>query len=94
MEEIASREWGLLLLDEVHVVPAQMFRKVGLWVVYPHPLTWTTSGVTFTSAWRTALASGIRCHATCAGMAGYWVGARVLSTWVSFPAPAETVLRS
>ena len=28
MEEIASREWGLLLLDEVHVVPAQMFRKV------------------------------------------------------------------
>ena len=27
MEEIASREWGLLLLDEVHVVPAQMFRK-------------------------------------------------------------------
>ena len=23
-----SREWGLLLLDEVHVVPAQMFRKV------------------------------------------------------------------
>lgn len=28
MEAIASREWGLLLLDEVHVVPAQMFRKV------------------------------------------------------------------
>ena len=28
MDEIASREWGLLLLDEVHVVPAQMFRKV------------------------------------------------------------------
>ena len=27
MQEIASREWGLLLLDEVHVVPAQMFRK-------------------------------------------------------------------
>ena len=24
-----SREWGLLLLDEVHVVPAHMFRKVG-----------------------------------------------------------------
>lgn len=30
MDEIASREWGLLLLDEVHVVPAQMFRKVRL----------------------------------------------------------------
>ena len=30
MDEIASREWGLLLLDEVHVVPAQMFRKVQL----------------------------------------------------------------
>ena len=28
MEQIAGREWGLLLLDEVHVVPAQMFRKV------------------------------------------------------------------
>ena len=31
MEAIAGREWGLLLLDEVHVVPAQMFRKVSLW---------------------------------------------------------------
>ena len=30
MDEISSREWGLLLLDEVHVVPAQMFRKVSL----------------------------------------------------------------
>ncbi|KYR00352.1 transcription factor IIH subunit [Tieghemostelium lacteum] len=28
MEEIANREWGLVLLDEVHVVPAAMFRKV------------------------------------------------------------------
>ncbi len=28
MELISSREWGLILLDEVHVVPAQMFRKV------------------------------------------------------------------
>lgn len=28
MEAITNREWGLLLLDEVHVVPAQMFRKV------------------------------------------------------------------
>ncbi|OIT33222.1 PREDICTED: DNA repair helicase XPB1-like [Nicotiana attenuata] len=28
IEEIRKREWGLLLLDEVHVVPAQMFRKV------------------------------------------------------------------
>lgn len=28
MDMISSREWGLLLLDEVHVVPAQMFRKV------------------------------------------------------------------
>lgn len=25
---IKSREWGFLLLDEVHVVPAEMFRKV------------------------------------------------------------------
>lgn len=28
IEEIRGREWGLLLMDEVHVVPAQMFRKV------------------------------------------------------------------
>lgn len=28
MDAISSREWGLLLLDEVHVVPANMFRKV------------------------------------------------------------------
>ena len=29
MEQIRNQEWGLLLMDEVHVVPAQMFRKVG-----------------------------------------------------------------
>ena len=28
MDAIESREWGLLLMDEVHVVPAEMFRKV------------------------------------------------------------------
>ena len=28
MNQIREREWGLLLLDEVHVVPAHMFRKV------------------------------------------------------------------
>ncbi|KAF6176128.1 hypothetical protein GIB67_000222 [Kingdonia uniflora] len=28
IEEIKNREWGLLLMDEVHVVPADMFRKV------------------------------------------------------------------
>jgi DNA excision repair protein ERCC-3 len=28
MDIICSREWGLLLLDEVHVVPAKMFRRV------------------------------------------------------------------
>jgi hypothetical protein len=28
MQEITRREWGLLLLDEVHVVPASMFRCV------------------------------------------------------------------
>ena len=36
MNEIKKREWGLLLMDEVHVVPAQMFRKVSAhaeWVV-------------------------------------------------------------
>uniref|UniRef100_A0A803KZQ9 ERCC3/RAD25/XPB helicase C-terminal domain-containing protein n=1 Tax=Chenopodium quinoa TaxID=63459 RepID=A0A803KZQ9_CHEQI len=28
IEEIRNREWGLLRMDEVHVIPAQMFRKV------------------------------------------------------------------
>jgi len=28
MDDIQSREWGLLLMDEVHVVPAKMFRRV------------------------------------------------------------------
>lgn len=28
MDHIKNAEWGLLILDEVHVVPAQMFRKV------------------------------------------------------------------
>jgi DNA excision repair protein ERCC-3 len=28
MEFLTSREWGFILLDEVHVVPATMFRKV------------------------------------------------------------------
>ena len=28
MQLIRSRDWGLLLMDEVHVVPAQMFRTV------------------------------------------------------------------
>lgn len=28
MEFLTGREWGLLILDEVHVVPAQIFRKV------------------------------------------------------------------
>ena len=28
MEALSAREWGLLILDEVHVVPAAMFRRV------------------------------------------------------------------
>lgn len=28
MDFIQSREWGLMILDEVHIVPARMFRKV------------------------------------------------------------------
>jgi DNA excision repair protein ERCC-3 len=28
MDAIKGREWGLLLMDEVHVVPAKMFRRV------------------------------------------------------------------
>ncbi|KIW29776.1 uncharacterized protein PV07_05564 [Cladophialophora immunda] len=29
MDWVYGKEWGLMLLDEVHVVPAKMFRKVG-----------------------------------------------------------------
>ena len=28
MDLISGREWGVVMLDEVHVVPAQTFRKV------------------------------------------------------------------
>ncbi|GAX74989.1 hypothetical protein CEUSTIGMA_g2435.t1 [Chlamydomonas eustigma] len=35
MQMIKEREWGLLLMDEVHVVPAQMFRKV-ISIVHSH----------------------------------------------------------
>ena len=28
MQQITSRTWGMLLLDEVHVVPANTFRRV------------------------------------------------------------------
>jgi hypothetical protein len=28
MDAIGGREWGLMLMDEVHVVPARMFRRV------------------------------------------------------------------
>jgi len=28
MDDISSREWGLIVLDEVHVAPAKMFRRV------------------------------------------------------------------
>ena len=28
MEFLTGREWGFILLDEVHVVPAAMFRRV------------------------------------------------------------------
>ncbi|PSC73140.1 DNA repair helicase XPB1-like [Micractinium conductrix] len=35
MQQIMSREWGLILLDEVHVVPAAMFRRV-LGIVKAH----------------------------------------------------------
>jgi hypothetical protein len=30
MRLLSSREWGLLVLDEVHVVPARMFRQVSV----------------------------------------------------------------
>jgi DNA excision repair protein ERCC-3 len=35
LQQIREREWGLMILDEVHVVPANMFRKV-LGIVKAH----------------------------------------------------------
>lgn len=35
MDYVCSREWGLLILDEAHVIPADMFRKV-LTIVKAH----------------------------------------------------------
>ena len=35
MDFITAREWGLMLLDEVHVVPAQMFQKV-TYLIHAH----------------------------------------------------------
>ena len=35
IKDIAAREWGLIILDEVHVAPAKMFRKV-LTIVKAH----------------------------------------------------------
>ena len=35
MKEICSREWGIMLLDEVHIAPAKMFRRV-MSVVHAH----------------------------------------------------------
>jgi DNA excision repair protein ERCC-3 len=28
MQAVSGREWGLMVLDEVHVAPAEMFQKV------------------------------------------------------------------
>ena len=28
LDKISATEWGLLILDEVHVVPARLFRRV------------------------------------------------------------------
>jgi DNA excision repair protein ERCC-3 len=48
MDFLTSREWGFILLDEVHVVPAAMFRRVvttikahsKLGLTGNHPLRW------------------------------------------------------
>ena len=53
MDMISSREWGLLLLDEVHVVPANMFRKVGSDCVLP-PCRKTRMWGSFLSAQRSS----------------------------------------
>lgn len=53
MEFLTSREWGFILLDEVHVVPAAMFRRVVTTIKAHSKLgltgqsTWITSQISF-----------------------------------------------
>lgn len=53
MAQLQSREWGLIILDEVHVVPADIFRKV----IYASPahcklgLTGTQSPTLYLLIW-------------------------------------------
>ena len=42
MQMIQSREWGLLLMDEVHVVPAQVCRVWKVWKVWIEKVNSTT----------------------------------------------------
>lgn len=46
MDFLTSREWGFILLDEVHVVPAAMFRRV-LTAIKAHSKLGLTGNVTF-----------------------------------------------
>ena len=38
MKFIQEREWGLIILDEVHVVPAEMFEKGNVFAFSVHTL--------------------------------------------------------
>ena len=52
MEAISSMEWGLMLLDEVHVVPAQMFRKVRLCLDVPQTQGFSVSDEGHMTHWQ------------------------------------------
>lgn len=49
MEFLTSREWGFILLDEVHVVPAAMFRRV-VTTIKAHSKLGLTGEESFSSA--------------------------------------------
>jgi len=54
MDFLTSREWGFILLDEVHVVPANMFRRVVTTIKAHSKLGLTGAyGRTFVAHWYT-----------------------------------------
>ena len=65
MDQIRGREWGLLLMDEVHVVPAQMFRKVhGLLTAARLEMLPSYKGISAIQSW-VCLVNGLAPTAAC-----------------------------
>ncbi len=50
MDFLTGREWGFVLLDEVHVVPAAMFRRV-ITTIKAHSKLGLTGACEYTPVW-------------------------------------------